>query len=143
MTESITLQKERKIVVKHDGLQHCTAERLPDGNIVYLDCPYTGKGEEFSPTNLVEAGLAGCILLSMGTFALHSGIDVYGICVEVKMNAVGTADMRFESIDVKVNMPAGLSQKDRKRLQGAAELCPIKHSFSENIPIRVEWNYPD
>jgi len=130
-------------VVKHDGFQHCSAERLPDGNIVYLDCPYTGKGDEFSPTNLVEAGLAGCMLLSMGTFAIHSGIDVSGICVEVKFNAVGTANMRFDRIEVKVNMPEGLSQKDRKRLQGAAELCPIKHSFSESIPINVDWIYPD
>ena len=127
----------------YDGPQHCLGRKHSQAKSVAMDCPYTGKGEEFSPTNLVEAGLAGCILLSMGTFALHSGIDVSGICVEVKMNAVGTANMRFESIDVKVNMPAGLSQKDRKRLQGAAELCPIKHSFSENIPIRVEWNYPD
>jgi len=143
MAETITKPPERKVVVKHDGSQHCTAERLPDGNKVSLDCPYTGKGEEFSPTNLVEAGLAGCMLLSMGTFAIHSGMDVSGISIEAKMNAAGTANMRYESIDVKVNMPGGLSQKDRKRLQGAAELCPIKHSFSENIPINVDWIYPD
>jgi len=143
MEELITKQPERKVVVKHDGFQHCSAERLPDGNIVYLDCPYTGKGDEFSPTNLVEAGLAGCMLLSMGTFAIHSGLDVSGICIEVKFNSVGTANMRFDRIDIKVNMPEGLSHKDRKRLQGAAELCPIKHSFSESIPINVEWIYPE
>jgi len=143
MVETITKPPERRIVVKHDGSQHCTAERLPAGNVLSIDCPYTSKGEEFSPTNLVEAGLAGCMLLSMGTFALHSGIDVTGISIEVKVNMTGTANMRFDNIDVKVNMPAGLSLKDRKRLQGAAELCPIKHGFSEDVPINVDWFYPD
>jgi len=143
MDETITKPPERKIVVKHDGSQHCTVERLPDGNVLSIDCPYTGKGEEFSPTNLVEAGLAGCMLLSMGTFAMHSGLDVSDISIEVKVNMTGTANMRMDNIDVKVKMPAALSPKDRKRLQGAAELCPIKHGFSEDVPINVDWIYPD
>jgi putative redox protein len=143
MDQSIKEPPVRRVVVRHDGSQRCTAERLPDGNVVSLDCPYTGKGEEFSPTNLVEAGLAACMLLSMGTFAQHSGLDVTGISVEVKVNMTGMANMRFDTIVVKVNMPAGLSAKDRKRLQGAAELCPIKHGFSEDVPINVEWIYPD
>ncbi len=143
METTIPKPKERRIVVKHDGFQHCTAERIPDGNVLSIDCPYTGKGEEFSPTNLVEAGLAGCMLLSMGTFAIHSGLNVQGISIETKINASGTANLRFDSIDVKVNMPPGLSLKDRKRLQGAADLCPIKHGFSEDVPVNVDWIYPD
>jgi uncharacterized OsmC-like protein len=59
---------ERRVVLTHDGPQHCTAQRLPDGNTVAMDCPYTGKGPEFSPTNMVEAALAGCMLISMGAW---------------------------------------------------------------------------
>jgi uncharacterized OsmC-like protein len=143
MEQIHTKPKESRVIVKHDGSQHCTAQRLPDGNVLSMDCPYTGKGEEFSPTNLVEAGLAGCILLAMGTFAQHSGMDVSGISIEVKVNMTGTANMRMDTIDVKVDMPSGLSPKDRKRLQGAAELCPIKHGFSEDVLVNVQWIYPD
>lgn len=50
---------DRRVVTSHDGPQHCTAKRLPDGNTAAVDCPYTGRGEEFSPTNMVEAALGG------------------------------------------------------------------------------------
>jgi len=143
MNQIFTSPPERQVIVSHDGSQHCTAERLPDGNILSMDCPYTGKGEEFSPTNLVEAGLGGCMMLSMGTFALHSGLDVSGIKMEVKVATTDLPKMRFKSINVNVNMPSGLSLKDRKRLEGAAEHCPIKHGFASDVPINVVYNYPD
>lgn len=44
----------------YDALQHCTAVKESRAKAVSMDCPYTGKGEEFSPTNLVEAVLGGC-----------------------------------------------------------------------------------
>lgn len=41
----------------YDGSQHCSALKHSQNRSVSMDCPYTGKGEEFSPTNLVEAAL--------------------------------------------------------------------------------------
>ena len=143
MNQNFVSPPERQVIISHDGSQHCTAERRPDGNILYMDCPYTGKGAEFSPTNMIEAGLGGCMLLSMGTFALHSGLNVSGISMEVKVTMTELPRMRFKSILVNANMPPGLSAKDRKRLEGAAEQCPIKHSFSDDVPINVKYNYPD
>ena len=51
--------------------------------------------------------------------------------------------MRFQAIDIKVSMPSGLSEADRKKLERAAEGCPIKHSFSPDIPVTVSYAYPD
>ncbi len=51
--------------------------------------------------------------------------------------------MHLGAIDIVVTMPAGLSEKDRKRLEGAAENCPIKHSFADDTAISVKYNYPD
>ena len=45
------------------------------GKSVAMDCPYTGKGEELSPGNLLEAALAGCMLISMGPTATREGIN--------------------------------------------------------------------
>jgi uncharacterized OsmC-like protein len=57
--------------INYDGVQHCTALQESQGKIVAMDaCPETGgKGEEFSPMNLAGAGLAGCMLFSMGMVA--------------------------------------------------------------------------
>ena len=134
---------ERKVITEFDGFQHCSAERQPDGNTISMDCPYTGKGEEFSPTNMVEAALGGCILISMGTMAMRSDIDISDTQIEVRISMTDKPRMRFGGIDISVAMPQGLSERDRKRLEGAAEHCPIKHSFADDVTISMEYVYPD
>jgi len=143
MTEEMNTPPERRVIITQDGPQHCTAERLPDGNTAAMDCPYTGKGAEFSPTNMVEAAVGGCMLLSMGTLALRSELDISGAKIEVKAAMTDKPCLRLGALDITVTMPAGLSEKDRKRLEGAADHCPIKHSFAEDAAISVEYNYPD
>lgn len=127
----------------YDGPQHCSAHKESHGKTVAMDCPYTGKGEEFSPTNLVEAALAGCMLLSMGTLAVRNEIDISGARIEVKISVTDRPVMRFDSIDVEVTMPRDYSAKDRVRLERSAEACPIKHSFGSAIPISVTYSYPE
>ena len=134
---------DRRVVTAHDGPQHCTAERQPDGNTVAMDCPHTGKGEEFSPTNMVEAALGGCMLLSMGTLAIRSSLDISGAKIDVKASMTDKPRLRLGSIDITVDMPAGLSERDRKRLEAAAEHCPIKHSFHPDTRVSVNYVYPD
>ena len=124
-------------------MQHCTALKTSRDKIVSMDCPYTGKGEEFSPTNWVEAALGGCILLAMGTLAMRNEIDLTGALIDVDISATDKPIMRFQSIDVQITMPAGLSKTDRIKLQRAAEGCPIKHSFASDIPLNVSYKYPD
>lgn len=143
MTQVMNTPPDRQVVTTHDGPQHCTAERRPDGNTVPMDCPYTGKGAEFSPTNLVEAAIGGCMLISMGTLALRSDLDISGAQIKVKAAMTDKPRLRLGSFDITVTMPAGLSARDRKRLESAADHCPIKHSFGEDVPISVTYRYPD
>jgi putative redox protein len=130
---------EKKVITEYDGFQHCTAERRPDGNTVAMDCPYTGKGGEFSPTNMVEAALGGCMLISMGTMAMRGDLDISGTQIEVRISMTDKPRMRFGAIDISVAMPQGLSERDRRRLEGAAEHCPIKHSFADDSSMSSKW----
>ena len=111
------------------------------GLTVSTDCPYTGKGEEFSPTNLVEAALGGCILLAMGAIAKRHGIDLSGAWVEAKIPATDRPVMRFSEVEVDVVLPEDLSEQQRALLERASEGCPIKHSFDSDIPVRVHYSY--
>lgn len=131
-----------RVETRYDGPQHCSALKESQGKTVSMDCPYTGKGEEFSPTDLVEAALAGCMLLSMGTLATRNEIDMSGTRIEVKISTADKPPMRFNGIDIEVTMPRDFSKKDRLRLERAAEACPIKHSFGSDIPISVRYSYP-
>ena len=127
----------------YDAPQHCTTLKKSRQRTVSMDCPYTGKGEEFSPTNLVQAALGGCMLIAMGTLAMRHGIDLSNTGIDVNISTTDKPVMRFQSIDIEVSMPSGLPASDRKKLERAAEGCPIKHSISPDIPITVNYTYPD
>ena len=131
-----------KIQMKYDGEQHCTGSQ-PNGKTVAVDCPYTGKGEEFSPGNLVGAGLAGCMLLSMGAVAKRDEIDISNTEVEVEITMVDKPETRIGLLDVKVSMPRDYSDTDRTKLERAAAACAIKHSFRPDVKIATRFEYPE
>lgn len=127
----------------YDRHQHCAALKHSKDKTVSMDCPYTGKGVEFSPTNLVEAALGGCMLLAMGAMATRHDIDLSGARIDTLITATDKPVMRFQSIAVTVDMPPGLSVSQRAMLERAAEGCPIKHSFGTDIELDVSYVYPD
>ena len=126
--------------VTYDGFQHCTALKKPQGKTAAMDCPYTGKGEELSPANMVGSGLAGCMLISMGTLAIRDEIDINGASVDVE---VEQSEKRIESISLVFNMPYTYSEEERQKLERAAGLCPIKSSFHSGTSIHIEYKYPE
>jgi putative redox protein len=79
----------------------------------------------------------------MSTLAMRSNLDISGTQIEVKISMMDKPRMRFGAIDISVAMPQALSERDRRRLEGAAEHCLIKHSFAHDVPIAVEYVYPD
>ena len=132
-----------KLRITYDGDQHCTALREPLGNTVAMDCPYTGKGEEFSPGNLVGSALAGCMFLSMGAVAQRDNLDLTGAHVEVELANVEKPVSRIGSIDLAFTMPERLTETDRAKLERAAGFCPIKASFHPDVRISVSFDYQD
>jgi len=131
-----------KVVTVYKGEQNCISTKYPQERTVAIDCPYTSKGDEFSPSNLVESAIAGCMLLSMGTLAMRDEIDISNTRVEVDMIATDVPTIRYTEINVGVNMARDYSDKDRVKLERAANTCPIKLSFDKGITINVEFNYP-
>jgi uncharacterized OsmC-like protein len=69
----------------YDGDQHATALKEPHHNTVAVDCPYTAKGDEFSPGNLLGISVAGCMLLSMGAVAQRDNLDLSGTIVDIEL----------------------------------------------------------
>ena len=132
-----------RITTTYDGAQHCTAEDAAKGKTVAMDCPYTGKGEELSPGNLLEAAVAGCMLISMGPTAQRDGIDLTGTSIDVELQGAPPPKIAYTAIRIDVHMPAGLSPVQRTKLERAADTCPIKHSFRDDIAVAVAYHYPD
>ena len=112
------------------------------GKTVATDCPYTGKGEEFSPLELTGTGVAGCCLISMGTLALRRKIDLTGTRLDAELSWTKHND-RIGAIDLTFIMAKKYSEKERMMLERAADACPIKHSFHPDIKITVKFIYPE
>jgi uncharacterized OsmC-like protein len=137
--------KERvmsQIQLTYDGAQHCTALHASKGKSVTTDaCPAGGgKGRELSPGELVATGLAGCMLLSMGSVAQRDQLDVRGATADVDISFREEAGP-IRAIDLVFAVPREFSERDRAKLQAAAGACPIKHSLHPDVAVTARFEF--
>lgn len=125
----------------YDGDQHATALREPHNNSVAIDCPITAKGDEFSPGNLLGISVAGCMLLSMGAVAQRDQLDLSGTVVDIQLTETFEPYPHVDTITLTFGMPRDFTSTDRLKMERAAELCPIKHSFGEDTVVSTTFNY--
>ena len=100
-----------------------------------------GRGESFSPTDLLATGLGTCILTILGIVAGRHGWDLKGAAVRVEKHMTQTPPRRIARLPVEIRIPAHLSEEDRNRLISAADLCPVKQSLNPDIEIPITWHW--
>ena len=125
----------------YTGDQRAVALREPHHNTVAIDCPITAKGDEFSPGNLLGISVAGCMLLSMGAVAQRDKLDLRGAVVDIELTETGEPYPHVDAITLTFNVPGDLRPADRLKMERAAELCPIKHSFGKDTRVKATFNY--
>jgi uncharacterized OsmC-like protein len=127
----------------YDSDQHVTALKMPQHNLVEIDCPYTGKGDEFSPASLLGVSLASCMLLSMGALARRDGLNITGSVVDVKITGLSKTFPHVDTIAVTFDIPRVFADPDREKLERSAGLCPIMGSLDPDINISVTYRYAE
>ena len=130
-----------KLKLTYDGDQHATASKEPHNNSVAIDCPYTAKGDEFSPGNLLGVSVAGCMLLSMGAVAQRDHLDLTGTVIDIELTETSKPFPHVDTITMVFDIPQDFSAKDRQKLERAAGLCPIKRSFGDETIVTATYNY--
>jgi len=130
-----------RLRVTYDGHQHVTAIREPQYDVVAIDCPYTGKGQEFSPASLLAVSLASCMLLSMGAVAQRHDIDLRGSTVDIKLKGMEKRTPHVDTISLAFDIPHDLPESDRKLLERAACICPVMGSFCSCTEISTTYDY--
>jgi uncharacterized OsmC-like protein len=98
-----------------------------------------GKGERFSPTDLVGAALSSCILTTMAIVAEREGISLVGAKAQVVKEMVATPSRRIGSLHVKVQMPATVPKEAWEKLKQAAYICPVKKSIHPDIQAEISF----
>ena len=130
------------ISIEYVGDLHCKATHVPSGAELVTDAPADnmGKGETFSPTDLVATALGTCILTAMGVKAQSMGIDLAGSTVVVDKE-MASGPRRIGRLATNVAIPHRLAERDRKVLEATAFTCPVHKSMSSDVemPITFQW----
>lgn len=129
------------VTCRYEGGLRCRAEHGGSGMELLTDAPPDnhGKGEGFSPTDLVGTALASCILTVMGITAERHRIGLEGTSARVEKTMAASGQRRIARLEVWITLPPGLTEQERRLLQRAAEGCPVKHTLEESLPMELHW----
>lgn len=129
------------IQVQYEGDLHCKAVHGPSRAELNTDAPVDnqGRGENFSPTDLVATALGTCMLTVMGILARTLKIDIAGATATVDKEMSATAPRRIDTLRVKIHVPQTLSPEDQQKLERAAHTCPVHKSLHPEIDTPIEF----
>lgn len=131
------------ISCRYDGQLRCHSLHGPSSTALETDAPTDnqGKGERFSPTDLVATALATCILTIMGITADRHGWRIEGSTARVEKIMTTTGVRRIETLKVWITVPAELGPEAQRLLQAAGEGCPVKRSLEGAVAMDLHWAF--
>ena len=134
-----------KIDIVYEGDLRCRLTHGPSGDEILTDAPVDnhGKGEAFSPTDLIAASLGSCMLTVMGIAAQKNNVNITGTTAEVHKEMITSPVRRIGKITVEIIMASGIDPAKRALLEHAALNCPVHKSIHPDVELPVEFKYPD
>ncbi|QMV17906.1 OsmC family peroxiredoxin [Granulicella sp. 5B5] len=130
------------IQMEYEGDLHCRAVHGPSGTALATDAPKDnqGRGESFSPTDLVATALGTCMLTTMAIMARTLNVEIAGAKATVEKEMT-PAPRRIGSLATTVHMPTALDADTQLKLERAAHTCPVLRSLHPdvNAPITFIW----
>lgn len=131
------------IQLEYQGDLHCRALHGPSGTELSTDAPKDnqGKGESFSPTDLVATALGACILTILGIQARTLGINIDGTTATVDKEMTAKPPRMIQRLTVKIHVPHAIDAATRIKLERAAHTCPVHKSLHPDVekPIEFTW----
>jgi len=130
-------------LVEYEGELRTVCTHLRSETSFQTDAPpdNNGKGERFSPTDLLATSLATCMLTVMGIKARSLGFDLNGVKVEVE-KIMKSDPRRVGGINLFFHIPSSLNNidvKTKQLLKRIGETCPVWQSIHPEIAVNVDW----
>ena len=129
--------------VTYLGELRTNAVHLASENSFITDAPLDnqGKGEAFSPTDIVSTALASCLLTIMGIKAKNLNLDLRGTKAQVK-KIMASEPRRIEEIKIEINVNKSFDSKTQRLLERAALNCPVAKSLHPDLKQNITFNWP-
>ena len=127
----------------YEGDLRCSVTHIKSNTILETDAPTDnrGKGEKFSPTDLLCVSLASCMITTMGIKATDMGIDLKGAKAEITKHMFAEP-RRVGKIEVHLQLPgSGIDEKNRTILERVGDNCPVAKSIHPDIEFIATYTW--
>ena len=128
--------------ITYTGNLRCEAVHLQSSSQIETDAPTDnrGKGERFSPTDLLCVSLATCMLTTMGIKAADMNVDISNSKADVTKH-MANDPRRVVKIQVTVSLPKNINEKERLILERTGNNCPVAKSVHPDIELVLKYNW--
>lgn len=125
----------------YEGNLRCRAMHGPSGTVLVTDAPVDnhGKGDSFSPTDLVATALGTCIMTTMAIVAARRGITLDGMTAETEKVMTASPPRRIASLRTRITIPLPADHEARSALEHAGHACPVHKSLHPDIDASLEF----
>jgi putative redox protein len=130
-----------EMTVEYQGELRSTATHGPSKTKLNTDAPVDnmGKGESFSPTDLLAASLTTCMLTTMAIAASRNNINIGQPTAKVVKEMTTAPTRRVARLPMEIIVPAQLSDEERQKMRNAALTCPVAKSIHPDIEVPVTF----
>ncbi|MFT7487475.1 MAG: putative redox protein [Candidatus Paceibacteria bacterium] len=130
-----------QIDIAYVGELRCEATHAPSSCQLQTDAPVDnqGRGESFSPTDLLATAVGTCLLTIMGIVANKRGWDLGSATAQVEKHMLADPLRRVAKLTIKLRLTGDLGEAARTELVAAALSCPVTQSISDKIELDLEW----
>ena len=140
-----TLLKTNRMTasIKYQGSLRTEAQHLQSGNTLITDAPKdnNGKGEAFSPTDLIATAAVSCMLTIMGIKARNLNLTIDGARGSVE-KVMSANPRRIRQLNITITIPSGdISDRQKKVLEAVADACPVHKSLHPDMKINTKYDW--
>lgn len=130
--------------IDYNGNLRTSATHIRSNTTIITDAPVdnNGKGEAFSPTDLVATALGSCMITLMGIKAEKNGFELGGTCVSLTKH-MGTNPRRITAIEIELKITGNYTDAQIAILKDAALNCPVAKSIHPEINQRVKFKFEE
>lgn len=130
------------MTITYNGDLHCDARHEQSGKTLATDAPLDngGKGESFSPTDLVATALAACCLTMMGKKAASMGIAFHAPTVTAE-KIMQSEPRRIKEIVLNITFHDHYDEKTQKILEATAHACPVAQSLHPDVKQTLNFHW--
>lgn len=129
-------------IIRYLGELRTSSMHLQSGTEILTDAPTDnhGKGEAFSPTDMVANSLGACMISIMGIKSKDLDLELKGSTAEVT-KIMQAEPRKIARIEVNLNMAVATSDKNKTILERSAMTCPVFLSLHPDIEKVITFNW--